>query len=97
MSETPPPGWQFAYGTAGKVRHLLPESASLNSYRPSRCGIGPRWFDLGWCGSGSQDEIELMATLSTCRRCVGLIEKDRADTEAAEQFWLKLKERKATE
>lgn len=71
-----PRGYQRAY--LKRTAHLLSDLRSLNSYASARCGIGPSWFAQGWRGSGSQDEIDLLATLPVCRRCARLIEQDRA-------------------
>jgi hypothetical protein len=57
-----------AYTRTGKTAHLLLPFASLNTYGTALCGVGPEYFDA-WRGSGSQQEIEILASLPLCKRC----------------------------
>jgi hypothetical protein len=57
-----------AYTRTGKTAHLLPPLASLNTHGTALCGTGPEYFET-WRGTGSQTEIETLASLPLCKRC----------------------------
>lgn len=83
-------GYQRLYLASGKVVHLLSSLASPNSYRAARCGASPSWWAQGWCGTGSQDEIDKVASLPECGRCRRLVNRD-AEQVAAMKAELKSK------
>lgn len=57
------------YTRTGKKAHLLPPlTTSPNTHGVALCGTGPEWFET-WRGTGSQGEIELVASLPVCRYC----------------------------
>ena len=57
-----------AYTRTGKTSHLLLPFQSLNTYAAALCGTGPEYSEA-WRGSGSQQEIETLASLPVCKRC----------------------------
>jgi hypothetical protein len=73
--EEVPDGYQFLYLKGGKVRHLVPGLASPSSMVSARCGRGPSLFSA-WFGTGSWDETQRLAVMSTCKRCRKLYEDD---------------------
>ena len=57
-----------AYTRTGKTAHLLLPFQSLNFYAAALCGTGPEYSEA-WRGSGTQQEIETLASLPLCKRC----------------------------
>lgn len=55
------------YTRAGKVAHLMSPIETIRNGN-SLCPVLPDWPDE-WRGTGSQREIELAASLPTCKRC----------------------------
>jgi hypothetical protein len=60
------------YLRVGRVTHLLPESASPNSYAKALCGWSPAWPDM-WRGTGSYEEQESASRMPTCIRCAAAL------------------------
>ena len=57
-----------AYTRTGKTAHLLQPFQSPNGNGAALCGTAPEWSDA-WRGTGSQAEIETVASLPLCKRC----------------------------
>jgi hypothetical protein len=65
------------YTYTGRVAHLMPLHEHSVSYGVALCPVRPRWPDQ-WRGTGSQQEIELAASLPPCSRCKALAARDDA-------------------
>jgi hypothetical protein len=72
MGETPE-GFQRLNLPWRKTAHLLGVLDSPNSVASAVCGIYPGMFGY-WAGTGSQDEIEAVAEMPLCKRCVKILE-----------------------
>lgn len=57
------------YTPGARTAHLLPWSASPNSYSAALCGREPRWEDGFWHGTGGQGEYDHAEQLPLCKRC----------------------------
>lgn len=73
-------GWQRVYYGNGSVAHLIDVDASPSDGATARCGLN-KHGDFYWRGTGSQEEIDWLATLPTCRSCQNGLERDRAVAE----------------
>lgn len=75
----PIPGWQRLYTGIGKAAHFVDEFASPGDHVLSRCGTPPNAD--GWRGTGSQSEIDTLASKRDCRSCTNLLKFDENERE----------------
>ena len=82
MSETARPSErerEWRYLSTGSVSHAFSSAAGpgQQSYMSALCGTGPAWYGGAWYGTGSQLEYEECARRRKCKKCVGLLDRNR--------------------
>jgi hypothetical protein len=64
---TPADYTRYYVGRYSRIAHLAPNGANVYGEHATSCG---KWVDRFWLGTGSQDEYDRAAHLSTCDRCI---------------------------
>lgn len=68
--------WRYMLG--GQRRHAFYGSPQPGGHVSARCGVGPQWFDPnGWLGARGT-EVDVLAGLKKCARCVDNLKRDQA-------------------